>query len=293
MQYNLYLMTIAIDISNCFHKSYAIVSNYEGFDINQEKWQLTLGRKFVTDVLSIIKKFDNYTKVILCFDSSNYFRKQLRPDYKGNRTKKEQSFYDLLNELENVLLQKGLNVLKINGLEADDLLALISEQNKDFTVLVSNDEDVRQLVSNNTVVFTANTSNLKVYCNNIHTVARNIPQHIDLAVQVNSDLILYQKLFLGCTGDNVERLLPKGQGPKKVEKIYELVEDENYTLTEAIKFLGYNISNNKIHEQFQMVGLSSIYMQENLVDEFYEKSFNLDKIILDMKQLLTGTRFFQ
>jgi len=286
-------MRISIDISNNYHKSYAIVSNYEGFDIKQEKWQLTLGRKCITDLLSIVKKFPDAEQVIFSFDAKNEnFRKALNKTYKANRTKKEQEFYDLLDEIYNIFLHKGYNAIRIEGLEADDILALSRESAKNmFCVLVSNDEDIRQLVNCRTVVFTANTNNYKLYCDTLNTVAKNIPEMVPAAQSINPDLILFEKLLLGCQGDNVERLLPKGHGPQKVKKIYELVYNDEYDLENALKQCGYDITYELIRNQYNLVGLSSIHMPDKLVEQFYQIEINSKKVDTEMKTLLSNTRF--
>lgn len=290
-------MRLVIDISNTFHKSYAVVSNYAGFDITEEKWQLTLGRKFITDLLSLIKRFDNVNEVILAFDSDNYFRKQVRADYKGDRVKKQQEFYDLLNELEKVLLMKGFDVYNISGLEADDILNLISDFYDKFNILISNDEDVRVSVNNNTVVFTGNNSNYKVFCNNIKTVAQNIPSFVQFSEVVNKNQIFYEKLLLGCKGDNVTRLLPAGNGPKKVSQIIKLIFEDEYDLQNALKQFGFDISYELINEQMKMVCLGKDYIPEELYNNFAKKfkdsnkNIKFENLELDMKQLLQGTRF--
>lgn len=290
-------MRVAIDISNTYHKSYSIVSNYEGFDITETKWQLTLGRKFVTDLLSIVKKFPEATQVILCFDSAGNFRKTLSTEYKAQRSKKAQEFYDLLHEIHGILKSKNINCAKIDGLEADDLLALCHESKGNmFTVLVSNDEDIRQLVDDSTVVFTASSINYKVFCNTVKAVAKNIPDFVSTATVVDPTLIQYEKLFLGCDGDNVKRIFPRGKGPKAVKQVHELVYKGEYDLENALKQFGYEISNNVINEQMKLVFLGSNYMPQNLSEEFYNKINNFTqslKVETDMKILLQGTRFIQ
>ena len=287
-------MRVAIDISNTYHKSYAIVSNYPDFDITQEKWQLTLGRKFVTDLLSIVKKFPSAKQVILAFDAKDNFRKSLSVEYKAHRSRKQQEFYDVLQEIHDILAEKGLNCAKIDGLEADDIMALCNESAGDmFSVLVSNDEDLRQLVSENTVVFTANTNNFKLFCDKVHTVAKHFPDFIQAAQSIDPDLIFFEKLFLGCDGDNVKRLLPKGHGPKKVQAIYEKLNYTDLSIEQVLKDFGYDITEEQINAQTKMVCLGSQYMPKHLSDIYFKKSFNFVPVETDMKKLLQGTRYIQ
>lgn len=298
-------MKLVIDVSNCFHKSYSIIAGYAGFNVWEKKWQNMFVRKFITDLLSIISRFENNKKhVILCFDSDNYFRKAISADYKGTRTKKEQPFYDCLNEIETVLNRcESFNCIKLDGLEADDLLALSSEFIEDFCILVSNDEDIRQLADEKTVIYTANTTNLKVFCSKESVVLGNIPNFRNISEIVDPEKIFYKKLLLGCTGDNVERILPKGNGEKKVEQIYlnyiqkhefrfvthDVRKSNLIDLINVLSEFGFEIGLDRIVKQLKMVGLGSKFVPFEVDKNLFNTSNSFKEITL--QNLLKNTSY--
>lgn len=266
-------MRLAIDMSNIYHRSYSILSNYDDFDINDKEWQKKLIEKFIIDIFSLCRKFGKIDEIFLCFDSANYFRKQIDTQYKANRTRKEQVFYDIQNKCLEVFKQNNLNCLKIEGLEADDLLALCSESTESFTILISNDEDIRQLADHKTVIFTANSLNSKIFYSVSNDDLRLINIHERLFTQVDPYFTLFCKLLVGCDGDNVPRIVKSGIGPKTLERMYEKVILEDLGFEKGLKFFNIQIDNEILQKQFKMVELHSCNMPQELVDEFYNTKF--------------------
>lgn len=153
-------MTNAIfDLSNLFFfRSLSIVGNYGKsqytFDSENETDQLM--RKVAMDVSSVIRQI-NPSRVIFALDSRSW-RKDIPIDenegYKGNRKKSEhinwENIYKVMGDFADIVEDKGFIVSKIDNAEADDLIALwadelVNNQNQ-HAILISADEDVRQLV---------------------------------------------------------------------------------------------------------------------------------------------------
>jgi len=124
------------------------------FDSQREQDQLM--RKVATDVTSIIRTI-NPSRVIFALDSKSW-RKGISIDenegYKGHRKKSEvinwDNIYKIMAELAEILKTNGFIVSQIDNAEADDLMALWRDQllysENQHVILVSADEDVRQLV---------------------------------------------------------------------------------------------------------------------------------------------------
>jgi len=124
------------------------------FDSQREQDQLM--RKVATDVTSIIRTI-NPSRVIFALDSKSW-RKGISIDenegYKGHRKKSEvinwDNIYKIMSELAEILKTNGFIVSQIDNAEADDLMALWRDQllysENQHVILVSADEDVRQLV---------------------------------------------------------------------------------------------------------------------------------------------------
>lgn len=155
-------MTNAIfDLSNMFFRSMFIVGGYGKkqytFDSQRETDQLM--RKVATDVSAVIRTI-NPSRVIFALDSRSW-RKDISIDenegYKGHRKKSEhinwKNIYKIMKDFGDIMKANGFVVSQIENAEADDLMALwkdeiVLKQNQ-HAVLVSADEDVRQLVTNN------------------------------------------------------------------------------------------------------------------------------------------------
>lgn len=102
---------------------------------------------------------------IFCFDSSSW-RKSVYPKYKANRkvakakmsVKEQQADAEMLekiNEFREFITEKtNASVLRMDALEADDLIAAwIREHPDDDHLIVSNDSDFVQLVSENVQIY--------------------------------------------------------------------------------------------------------------------------------------------
>lgn len=106
--------------------------------------------KIVTSMLMRNELTDH--KVIFVFDSKEpVFRKQMDPDYKATRSKKEQSFYDQVEELVT-LCSRMWTVYREPGFEADDLAGTFVTQvlkEEDECLLITVDKDWLQLLRPN------------------------------------------------------------------------------------------------------------------------------------------------
>lgn len=298
---------LIIDCSNIYHRSYSTCLNFKDFNLEDPKSQAILARKFITDLLSLCKRFNEIDQVIFCFDGSKSFRKALNPAYKNNRNKPTDYFYTPLNDCTQILKDKGLNAIRIHGLEADDLMALSIETNEEgFNILISNDLDIKVLVSDNAVVYTANSRNLKLYCNSLETVSKNFSKFTSLKVKddskdnnfveaIDTNLLYYYKFFLGCKTDNVAPLLPKGNGERKVMQIYDRIKGKkDISLSEILKAeFGFDITPEQMWTQNQLIGLFSIYMPDDKVEQFENEIKNakpFDRYV-KMEDIVKGTKY--
>lgn len=292
-------MNIVIDLNNIYHRAYAVVSGYDGFDLEQKRSQYVLGRKCITDIMSIIQKLNfsvEKDKVFICMDGINIFRKNIDSDYKANRTRKKEEFYNVLNEVYNVLFIKGFNVIQIQELEADDLLCLFSESldSKELTILVSNDKDVKQLVDDNIVVYTANSLNNKIFCkkDEYDIVSFYLNELADLFTEIDPEFIKFEKILLGDSGDNVPKLLPKGVGTRRVSNMYDKVKSYK-NIENLIGVDLTNITSEQLKHQEKLVILSSENMPDKCLKEFNEKCKNFinKPHSLNFREVIANTFF--
>ena len=92
------------------------------------------------------------------FDSRKSFRKEVYKEYKANRIEMPE---DLVKQVDYITLISnllGFKTFKLEGYEADDLIALISEKfsksNKTICIVTS-DKDLKQLLSSNVCIYDA------------------------------------------------------------------------------------------------------------------------------------------
>jgi len=152
------MINLIFDLNNILHRSLFIVSGYNSvmtFDDQGEIDQLM--RKIVMDISYIIRSI-NPSRVIFAVDSKSW-RKSIvieeNEGYKGQRVKSGQINWDkvylALNEFCGIVKSQGMIVTKIDSAEADDVMCLwskeIQENQHQNVIIVSGDEDIRQLVS--------------------------------------------------------------------------------------------------------------------------------------------------
>ena len=121
----------------------------------------SFGPDFIRTIQSLSKSYEA-ARTIVCFDfGKSYYRMDMHEEYKGTRKKpqeeeeikKYEEFFAVLNDLPEQLDEE---VLKFRGVEADDILAWITQNvsNKyDHTWIVSSDRDLYQLVDDNISIF--------------------------------------------------------------------------------------------------------------------------------------------
>lgn len=119
------------------------------------------GPDFIRTIQSLSKSYEA-ARTIVCFDfGKSYYRMDMHEDYKGTRKKpqeeeeikKYEEFFAVLNDLPEQLDEE---VLKFRGVEADDILAWITQNvsdRYDHTWIVSSDRDLYQLVDDNISIF--------------------------------------------------------------------------------------------------------------------------------------------
>lgn len=154
-------MLILIDMNNLahrvFHTPQAQLSTKDGTPSG-----VILG--VLNNIKSTIDKFPESTRVFAMWDGGkSEWRKQAYPNYKANRDygkedveKKEK--YDQLWAQMDILHTNlhlfGVNSIKIDGQEADDLIASACNCLPGAKIIVTSDKDMLQLISHEVSVYT-------------------------------------------------------------------------------------------------------------------------------------------
>lgn len=287
-------MNLIFDVSNIYHRSYSIVSEYNEFNIEEDKWLNILLRKFFIDINSIINHFDNnlLDNVFFAFDSNSWRKKYLN-EYKANRKSKHDNFYKILEKCYNILIKKGFNAIKIDQLEADDIIMLINDYESKLgkdNIIISNDKDLLQLVSNKSFVFTSNSLNYKCYAKSIRDLSK-YNFLINIFKEIDTEFLLFSKILLGDDSDNIKRIIKRGIGNKKIKDLYIEYKSLNYNLFDFLQFKNLFVEKIKIDLQVKLIWLNKNFFPKEAVDEFENlsvknlvtKNFNLETFLTNLK----------
>jgi DNA polymerase I len=105
---------------------------------------------------------ENWDYVYCCFDTQTSLRKQISPTYKAKRAavkdpekiELKARFNKQMNYMSIILRHLGFTTLEVGGFEADDLIAKQCVDNQGaYKVIISNDEDLYQLLDTNTIIY--------------------------------------------------------------------------------------------------------------------------------------------
>lgn len=145
-------MKVVIDWNSIFFKMYFALSRQ---NLTNENW-------FPTGAIYGFIKFINWLinsygykveDICVAFDnpSSKDKRKEIYPQYKANRSKKDESLYKQLNVLIALLQAEGFPILSLKGYEADDIcntIAYVCQENWG-SLVISRDKDLLQVLDFN------------------------------------------------------------------------------------------------------------------------------------------------
>ena len=145
------------------------------------------------------KRFSSeYGDLVICNDSGSCWRKNIFPYYKQNRKNRQRSstvdwsqIYQSLNLIRNEVIEVlPYKNVKIDGAEADDVIAIITRHHHNFEdiLIISNDKDFQQL---------------QVYPN----VKQYSTFKKDFVVCDNPSLFLYEHIMTGDVGDGIPNVL--------------------------------------------------------------------------------------
>ena len=156
------------DLADLQEPDYSTYNNLVIIDANNLSYRWlqrpnygSFGADFIRTIQSLSKSYEA-ARTIVCFDfGKSYYRMDMHEEYKGTRKKpqdeeeikKYEEFFAVLNDLPEQLDEE---VLKFRGVEADDILAWITQyvsDKYDHTWIISSDRDLYQLVDENISIF--------------------------------------------------------------------------------------------------------------------------------------------
>jgi 5'-3' exonuclease len=199
--YSTYNNLLIVDANNLSYR-WLQRPNYASFDAD-----------FIRTIQSLAKSYEA-ARTIVCFDfGKSYYRMDMHEEYKGTRKKpqeeeeikKYEDFFAVLNALPEQLDEE---VLKFRGVEADDILAWITQNisdRYDHTWIVSSDRDLYQLIDDNVSIF------------NIFGRKEITLQTLTEEYQVTPSEYMLSRIIEGDKSDNILGI--EGIGPKRAQAL--------------------------------------------------------------------------
>lgn len=153
-------MNLIIDFSFVMYRSlFVLLDKKDEILLDSEESQIRFLKKFSLDLSSIIDRWSKFGngKVILAVDTKKNWRKNVYDGYKGSRKEgreKANINFDKLFELIDTYIQfldekTKINVIKIDRLEADDIIFLVSKHLLDkgeSSLTITSDVDLNQII---------------------------------------------------------------------------------------------------------------------------------------------------
>jgi 5'-3' exonuclease len=226
------------DLADLQEPDYSTYNNLLIIDANNLSYRwlqrpnyASFGADFIRTVQSLSKSYEA-SRTIVCFDfGKSYYRMDMHGEYKGTRKKpqdeeeikKYEEFFAVLNDLPEQLDEE---VLKFRGVEADDILAWITQNlshKYDHTWIISSDRDLYQLVDENVSIF------------NIFGRREITIQSLKEDFDVNPSEYMLSRIIEGDKSDNILGI--EGIGPKRAQTLareYKTLD----TLLEALPIKG-------------------------------------------------------
>jgi len=240
---------VLVDGSSYLFRAYHV----PGPDLTSPSGKPTKVIYFVLNMLNKLVKDEQPDRIAVVFDAKGKtFRKDIYPQYKATRPPMPDDLREQIEPLHKIIKARGLPLVCIEGVEADDVIGTMSRQatEQGYEVLISTgDKDMAQLVNKN--VRLINTMN-----NHFMDEAAVVEKF-----QVRADQIIDYLALMGDSSDNIPGV-PK-VGPKTAAKWIAEYGGLDEVMTHAEEIKG------KVGE----------YLRESL--NFLPMSYELAKIKLD------------
>lgn len=204
--------TLIIDGNYLYYRSVFASFKHNNSDMRTQEGVNDVVKKFLIDLVSISNRIDR-VRLILVFDQLHNWREEIYPQYKKNRDgsnfkpNEYQAVKSTVRIVENIAREAGINVVKGNLCEGDDVIWYLTQKlfPTKRNVIFSEDRDLTQLISDHTKMW-----------NGTYFITKK---------DVDTEWVRFKKILLGDSGDNVMRCLKPGIGEVAVKNAYKKYGD--------------------------------------------------------------------
>lgn len=193
------MQKLLVDADILLYRAASSVENEVEFE--EDVWVLWTDENeaieaFDTALGELLSRANTYS-YLLFFSGSNNFRKELYPEYKGNRTTRKPMGFKSIKE--RVFADPRHTCLVHDRLEADDLIGIYATRSPDETIIWSADKDLQQIPGNHLT-----------------------DAGVETVSDENADLWFYTQVLTGDTADNYKGC--PGIGPVKAANILRIAQ---------------------------------------------------------------------
>lgn len=247
-------INLLIDGGSFLYRTLAIQRIPEGRRLLDDKSDIdTLAKKYAIDFAYQIKLWGPISNRIIIGLESKSWRKQYTTTYKSNRTENNKINWEACNELQTTFLKClsrfGVETIKVEGAEADDIVACFAEwsiENGQSSIILSSDADLKQLIQYKDNCFVnyhdmrskthyltkefldslSNTSDVDIftagqqlYKQRYNEILSKKAHKIKIKTEDRHEFA-FKKMIYGDEGDGIPRFVKK-VGPKKIHNVWE------------------------------------------------------------------------
>jgi len=179
---------VIVDLSNVtFVTHFSLLKKIKNFNKNY------LIFRTINFIKLISKKYKADGVLIAC-DSPNVWRRDIYPDYKANRKESRDPYYE---DVKDAMIQvkdffneqTSIPALSVERCEADDIIAVATQESDMRTVIISSDKDFKQLLNENVILYSPSQKTERT-CDDV-------------------GYDLFEKCIRGDNGDNVKSAYPR------------------------------------------------------------------------------------
>ncbi len=162
---------------------------------------------FAQMLIKVVRDLEPDLCCVALDSKTKTFRNDLYPEYKANRKEPDEEMAEQFPYFEPLIKAFGINGLRVDGVEADDIIAtLVTNHRNNFTItIVSSDKDLMQLVGGDVVML---------------DTMKNKTMGVDAVNDkfgVTPDKVIEVQALIGDSSDNVPGV--RSVGPKTAAKL--------------------------------------------------------------------------
>jgi DNA polymerase-1 len=258
---------IIFDLNNLTARAYYI--NKSGNYLSRSDGKKT-GVVYVSlkSVKHIVDKFTPEEVIFVSDKGISQYRREIYPEYKANRRQNQteeekQDFYEYIDQikrLEEYLKSLGHKVIRYDKTEADDIIAYITELEKDMSkyMLISTDTDFFQLLPTGLMIFDPVKEMLIT------------DEYIKEKFGIEKEQYIFYKSMIGDKTDNVDAV--SGFGSKAavsllpVKNLSELKE-KALPFSKKKKYQAFIDNFNVIERNYKLISLEHVVLPEDAKSE--------------------------